>query len=361
MKISTYKSQLPILHSSRVVPLVWGAHGIGKSSVYEDYYTINLRLGNMEVGDIVGFPVEREGSMSFLAPDWWARLEKYCELNPDKTAILHLDEINHIRKDMQSIIFQLVLDRRVNERVLPSNCQIVASANPPTEDYPGVFDFTNLALLDRFCHISLTPTVDEWAEWAVANDVDRDRVQFLIKNPVYLEMVAKFFDATKYAKPSRRSQAAADRLEKLGAVDEVMYGMVGVEAHEAFKAYKAAVEKESVTAADIFAYKKATREKIRKMREAAEMATLGKIVDTVAADIKTRAEDVRISKKEADGLAKFIMDLPLEMAHAAALTFTAIPQCEFEIGEPEKQPELFEFFVQAFKNGELKAGGTDVK
>lgn len=357
MRINDYKAQLPILHTANVVPLVWGAHGIGKSSVYCDYYAVNLRLGNMEVGDIVGFPVERNDTMEFLPPDWWARLVDYCDLNPDKTAILHLDEINHIRKDMQSIIFQLVLDREVNGRKLPDNVQIVASANPPTEDYPGVFDFQNKALLDRFCHITLTPTVDEWAEWAKANGVSSDRVKFILKNPAFLEIQGARFDAVALAKPSRRSQAAADRLEKLGASDEVMYGVVGIEAHEAYKAFKKDEEKERITGAAVLKYLKPTREKVAALAASTDgYAALGLLIDDVAAELKARTE--KISKREASAVAAFIMDLPPELAMAAGLSFTDIDSCAMEI-DYDKQPELMKHFKRLFEAGTIKAGVED--
>lgn len=352
MRINDYKAQLPILQQARVVPLVWGPHGIGKSSAYVGYYTVNLRLGNMEVGDIVGFPVERGDVMEFLPPDWWASLVSYCELNPEKTAVLHLDEINHIRKDMQSIIFQLVLDREVNGRRLPDNVQVVASANPPTEDYPGVFDFQNKALLDRFCHVTLTPSVDEWADWAKENGVSPSRVKFILKNPAFLEIQGARFDAVSLAQPSRRSQAAADRCEKLGASDEIMYGLIGIEAHEAYKSFKKDVDKERVKGVDVLSYKKATKDRVKELASSTEgYAELGVLIDDVAAELKARTD--KLTKKEASALAAFVMDLPADLAMAAGLVFTDIKSSAMEL-DYDKQPELFAHFRKLFADGVIK-------
>lgn len=335
MDIKTYQSQLPLLRAARVVPLVWGAHGIGKSSMYQDYFTVNLRLGNMEVGDVVGFPVERGDTMEFLAPDWWVSLDEYCAANPDKVAVLHLDELNHIRKDMQSIIFQLVLDRRINERILHQNVQIVASANPPTDDYPGVFDFTNRALLDRFCHVSLHPSLDEWLTWASAAGIDRDRVAFLRANPQFLEMKSVPYDALQNAHPSRRSQEMADRLVKLGAVDELVYGMIGIEAHEAFKAFKAEQEKTLLAVDEILNFGKREQAKLETMIKKEQFASIDESVAALVIEMKERGKEV-ISEKEVKGICAFLQALPIDHACKAILELTnGIEACQFELDTPE--------------------------
>jgi len=86
--------------------------------------------------------------------------------------ILFLDEINRGAKDVRNAIFELLLDRKIHNRKLPPDWIIVAAANPPetsegkdTETF-DVEETLDPAYLDRFVHIVLDPSREEWLEYA---------------------------------------------------------------------------------------------------------------------------------------------------------------------------------------------------
>jgi hypothetical protein len=351
MKLSTYKTQLPILFKANVTPLLWGAHGIGKTSLYEQFAAsgghrvFNLRLGNMEIGDIIGLPDTSDGTTRFNPPDWMVDMMRWAESNPDKWAIIHMDEINHIRKDMQGVVFQMALDYRVHTHVFPPNVRIAASANPPTKDYPGVFDFRNQALLDRFCHIALTPAVDEWVTWATASGVDADWVAFAQATPAALFPVGEYFDVVALAKPSARSLQKVSSLYAAGADRETLYGMIGMEATENFYAFKKKRDEDRIPVADILsAYKSKVDKRLKKWVDDAEYARINSLCDELEVTMKALTEPV--SDKAASNIAEFIMALPIDRGYATALSLSRItPGTAIPLDNCKKLHEYFKALI----------------
>ncbi len=62
MRITDLKVLLPFAFKAKLTPFIWGAHGVGKSAVIKQYAVengydfIDLRLGQLEVGDLLGLP-----------------------------------------------------------------------------------------------------------------------------------------------------------------------------------------------------------------------------------------------------------------------------------------------------------------
>lgn len=122
----------------------------------DTYPLIDMRLGQITEGDIIGLPMVTGGITNF-APPWWVR--KACE----EPVHLFLDEINRATTEVMQAAFQLVLDRRLQNNILHPQTRVYAAVNTGAAYTVNEMD---PALLDRFWAIDLTPTVDEWVEWA---------------------------------------------------------------------------------------------------------------------------------------------------------------------------------------------------
>jgi len=243
MNIQELKQLIPLAHKANVTLAVVGPHGVGKSQTFVQYAKendmklVDLRLGQCDIGDLLGladFKKDANGNnikTEFKPPNWFP-LEK------NSKGILFLDEINLARQDVLQAVFQLVLDRKLHEMVLPKGWIVACAMNPDTEDY-SVTSFVSEALKDRFLWVKFTPTNEEYFQYCESSSMNKDLLDFLRLNPEVLS--AKLADFSLEVKPSKRSWSTVDRLLSLGLPQSILLetisGMVGMEAASQFVAY----------------------------------------------------------------------------------------------------------------------------
>ena len=246
MNITTLKQCLPYLMQAKITPWLWGYHGRGKSQFVENYFEsigwlcFNFRLGTQaDVGDLLGqsdFDIDDQGNRytTFRKPEWMHKAFEFCEQNPDKGAVIFLDEVNRImRQDLIPPVFQMALDYRLHTYKFPKNLHVIVAANPETSNYK-VTKFRDKAFYDRFCHIKFEPTVNEWMQHLSEVKCHNDIVGFLQEQPEFIEEEnLDDFSISEYISPSRRTWLALDRVYKFKAPKEVIsniaLGMVGAE------------------------------------------------------------------------------------------------------------------------------------
>ncbi|WP_291323135.1 MoxR family ATPase [Desulfonatronospira sp.] len=84
---------------------------------------------------------------------------------PDQgRGVLFLDELNAAPPLVQAACYQLILDRRLGEYVLPDGWSIIAAGNRETDR--AVTHRMPSALANRFAHLDFEVDVDEWLDWA---------------------------------------------------------------------------------------------------------------------------------------------------------------------------------------------------
>ena len=162
MNVNNLKAVLEKAIAIKVTPIIWGKAGIGKSQIVKQIAgdlkidLVDLRLGQMEVGDLIGLPEKQGDKTNWLKPAWFPK--------ENTKGILFLDEINRGRLDVLQAIFQLVLDRQLHTHKLPDGWSIICACNPNTEEY--TVNELDTALLNRFLHIKYTPEMKEFVAWA---------------------------------------------------------------------------------------------------------------------------------------------------------------------------------------------------
>lgn len=112
----------------------------------------------------------KAGEMIDIKPTWLKKLEEKCEKYPDKYHIVFFDEITNALPSIQGIAFNIVLDREVNGIwQLPNNARIVAAGNEMKDSLAA----NKLAepLFNRFAHVYIKTTVENWLEWACENNI----------------------------------------------------------------------------------------------------------------------------------------------------------------------------------------------
>lgn len=236
MKASNLIKTLTSLTQQKVPTFLWGAPGVGKSSIVKQIAKakgvefIDLRLALMDPTDLKGIPFYDKDSHSAL----WA---PPAFLPRSGEGILFLDELNSAAPSVQASAYQLILDRKVGEYELPSGWSIVAAGN--REGDRGVTYKMPLPLANRFVHLDMEVNVDDWREWAYKKELDERIISYIsFKNEHLFTFDAKS-DAKTFATP--RSWEYVDSILK-SALDadvmlDVISGAVGKEVAVGFLSF----------------------------------------------------------------------------------------------------------------------------
>ena len=117
------------------------------------------------------------GEMIDVKPSWLKKLEEKCAKEPDKLHILFFDELTNALPSIQSMAFNIVLDKEVNGIwKLPENSRIIAAGND-MEDSLAANQMAE-PLFNRFAHVYIETTPEEWLEWATTPEEDYERLEY---------------------------------------------------------------------------------------------------------------------------------------------------------------------------------------
>lgn len=331
MNITTLKRVLPFLIEGRITPWIWGYHGKGKSESIESwcrelgYLCFNFRLNTQcDVGDFLGlqdFVKDAKGqsiATRFCMPDWLKQAFDFTDKNPDKWAIIFVDEVNRAAtKDLLGPLFQMSLDFKLHTYDFSDRkIALINASNPPTEDYSGVLSLDDKALLGRFCHLNFNPDKKEYFSYLKSKNIDVDVIDFLREQPDFIEEkdLAKF-SVADYAKPDRRKWVrGVSKLKQLGLskddFGEVFAGLVGIEATVAFEKFLQRADK-PLTVEDILNDYDSHRKKVAQYAKT-DMRT--DILNTACSKIIEYFQtNPDFTDDQGKNVVKFIEDLPNDL------------------------------------------------
>lgn len=267
--ITTIKNALSICAKANITAFIWGDRGLGKSSLVRQTCEANnmgfidFRASQIEASDLRGLPDKEDGRTVYRPPadlpsgdlndtqfealinevskaivtkriaampqDMIPSDEQQAELeNFERRAaserlayrrdkgILFLDEVNRAQDDVTQAIFQLVLDRRIGQYVLPDGWSIVCAGNF-MEGYQ-VSGFNDPAFVNRFCHLILSggqSTFDEWIQFMMAKYGANCQaiIDFTANDVKYLDGDIGAKDLGFSIQPSRRTWEMVQKVE----------------------------------------------------------------------------------------------------------------------------------------------------
>jgi len=218
MRISEVKEAIMLSFATRVPVFIHGAPGIGKSDAVRQIgaetgrKVFDLRLSLLSPVDLRGVPYCDAvlGITRWLPPMFLPN----PGIQEDVRAILFLDEFNMASQAVQAAAYQLVLDRKLGEYVLPAGVDIIAAGNR-AEDHAIVNNMSS-ALRTRFLHISAEPDLKEWKTWAVSEGVAHEVISFLSYKPERLY----YFDPKTHTHSFPTPRTWAFTASLLGAMRE---------------------------------------------------------------------------------------------------------------------------------------------
>jgi hypothetical protein len=219
--------------------MLWGPPGVGKSQIIAGIAgkhgvpLIDIRLSQMEPTDLRGIPFRHGDNVEWSVP---AMLPDTKRHGPD--GILFLDEINAAPPSVSAAAYQLILDRKLGEYVIPEGWAIFAAGNRQGDR--GVTYAMPAPLANRFTHYDVEANLDDWIGWALGAGIDERVLGFLRFRPDLLFS----YDAAHnpVAFPSPRSWEYAHRaLQKFGdrsdLLGDALQACVGAACGVEFKAF----------------------------------------------------------------------------------------------------------------------------
>lgn len=184
---------------------LWGSPGIGKSEIVASICEarglrlIDMRASQRDPIDLRGIPTAEGDSTKWLIPD---------ELPRDGEGVIFLDELNHAPPLTQSAFYQLILDRRLGDYVLPDGWAVIAAGN--LDGDRALTQRMSTALANRFTHLQLAVDVDQWCEWAIGADVCDEVLAYIRFRPDQLHAFDPKSELRRF--PTPRGWAAVSKI-----------------------------------------------------------------------------------------------------------------------------------------------------
>lgn len=184
ISLSVNQSELldVLLNVAMIRPVfIWGAPGIGKSSIVENFAEslglpcVSLLGSQLAPEDIIGVPQIIDGKSVFCPPRIIAREEPYC---------LFLDELNACSMEVQKAFYSLIHDRRIGEYYLPEGSIIVGAGNRAQDN--AIVKPMSSALINRMLHVELIASHRDWLEWAGQNGIHPYIIEYIGLRPDHL-------------------------------------------------------------------------------------------------------------------------------------------------------------------------------
>lgn len=176
----------PSLVSKLPPILIHGSPGLGKSSIVRSIANelnigfVDVRLAQMEPCDIKGLPVPNNEKkvMQWYINGTWPN-------DPNSKGIIFLDEIKSCDRSIQVASYELILDRKLGDLYKIPDGWVVVAAGNNTGDR-AVATTMSSALANRFMHLELDVSTEDWILWAQRNGIHPSVIGFISYRNMYL-------------------------------------------------------------------------------------------------------------------------------------------------------------------------------
>lgn len=247
MRISEAKQCIKELYlNTDTVSALISERGVGKTSAYKQCADeigigyMGLYAAALEGPDFMGLPdKDRDrGITRYLAPQFLPTVQAVKEgLFPDK-GLLVFEEINRVPSDTTSVLYPVLLERKINGHSLAPGWKIGVTMNPDTLNYS--VNSLDDAMLDRFVAIEINANLNDYIEYSIKNTPNDDVLAYLQACPDMLLVVKKTSDSTALSKaPTPRGWSKVQDLLNNCRLDqklmiELISGILGPEVTASF-------------------------------------------------------------------------------------------------------------------------------
>ncbi len=227
-----------LLHVATVRPVfIWGAPGIGKSSLVESFAAdlglecVTLLGSQLAPEDLIGIPQIDGGVSRFHPPAMIVR---------DRGFVLFIDELNVASQEIQKAFYSLILDKRVGEYRLPEGSLIIGAGNRAQD--AALARPLPSALVNRMVHVHLKASPREWLDWAERAGIHPWVLDYVRSRPSQLATDVPPAKEEPFSTP-RSWHAVSDALHAFGEavapdqLDALLFGSLTRDHAVGFKAF----------------------------------------------------------------------------------------------------------------------------
>ncbi|MCD8091204.1 MAG: hypothetical protein LUD81_11405, partial [Clostridiales bacterium] len=168
-----------------------GTMGIGKSTVFrsivdfmteytgEEWGFLDMRLATMSASDIQGIPhPEKQADGTWVMK--WMKDAVLPGINKDlpKYGIILMDELNQVKEPaVKSIMYQFILDRKINDYVMPDTWYQGCAGN--REEDGGLYERLLAPVRARMLILEIKPDAKETLQYFKDNDFHPAVIEYL--------------------------------------------------------------------------------------------------------------------------------------------------------------------------------------
>ena len=173
---------IPHTRGNIIRPLfVWGKPGYGKTEMIREYaeqrnldFIYCAPAQFEEMGDLHGIPEIENGKTVFRRPSWLPE-------PTERPGIILLDDMNRADPRIIKGFMQLAQLHELMSWKLPKNYLIICTGNPDGGEYSTTM--MDSAVMTRFIHVNVQFDKNNWAEWAMRNDIPTECINFVLTYP----------------------------------------------------------------------------------------------------------------------------------------------------------------------------------
>lgn len=261
MKLSNAKQIIKEIYKTESVTALISERGVGKTSIYKQCTKemgigyIDLYAAALEGPDFMGLPDKdkNKGVTTYLAPNFLPTIESIKNGIHKKNGILVLEEINRVSPDTISVLYPLLLDRKLNGHILAEGWKLGVTMNPDSMNY--MVNTLDDAIIDRFVSIFIEPDIDDYLEYSKLNNPNSDVLEYLKIYPEMLLIIKKNSSAIQKSPTPRGWTKVQEILNICDISDEILQetltGIIGAEASASFIGFYNNKNNNLLTADDI--------------------------------------------------------------------------------------------------------------
>ena len=224
--------------SKQPTKMLWGQPGVGKSQAVQQFANIlsektgkktnvkTVSLLLMNPIDLRGIPAKSKNERNEDVAKWLSPDIFKLDPSDDVINILFLDEISAAPPSVQAAAYQICLDKRIGEHVLPTNTIVICAGNR-VSDKAVAFKMPK-PLSNRLTHFEIIADLDSWRSWAYQHNINDSIIAFITWRPDYLNKFDPSNDDVAF--PTPRSWELVNTYMQFGFEEmfECIAGTVGL-------------------------------------------------------------------------------------------------------------------------------------